>query len=62
MENIENSDILKAELKSILAYKAKEGATFQDVQGNLQKEYKFFLTKNKIYNHMVAYAHTHLQQ
>lgn len=35
MENIENNDVLKAEIKSILAFKAKDGATYKDVKGKL---------------------------
>lgn len=35
MENIENSNVLIAEIKSILAYKAKEGASYRDVKGKL---------------------------
>ncbi|XP_037038002.1 maternal effect protein oskar-like [Bradysia coprophila] len=41
MENIENADILKAEIKSILAYKSKDGATFQDVKD----EYAYLMGK-----------------
>lgn len=41
MENIENAAILKAEIKSILACKAKDGATFRDVKGITQ-----FLVRN----------------
>lgn len=37
MENVENTEILKAEIKSILAYKAKDGATFHDVKGKSAK-------------------------
>lgn len=43
MENIENADILKAEIKSILAFKSKDGATFEDVRGKMKIEIK----KNK---------------
>lgn len=37
---MENINILKAEIKSILAVKAKEGATFQEIKGD-KKNYKF---------------------
>lgn len=40
MENIENADILKAEIKSILAFKSKDGATFEDVRGKMKIEIK----------------------
>lgn len=33
---MENIDILKAEIKSILAVKAREGATFEIIQGNFK--------------------------
>lgn len=35
MENIENSSVFQAEIKAILAYKAKDGATYLDVKGKL---------------------------
>lgn len=37
---MENIDILKAEIKSILAVKAKEGATFRDIKGNFKGQNK----------------------
>lgn len=41
MENMENADVMKAEIKSILAFKAKDGATFQDVKD----EYAYLMGK-----------------
>lgn len=35
---MENTDILKAEIKSILAVKAKEGATYQDIKGKFERK------------------------
>lgn len=34
---MENTDILKAEIKSILAVKAKQGATYRNIKGIIDK-------------------------
>lgn len=48
MENIENIDVLKAEIKSILAFKAKDGATFTDIKGKFWNEELNISTKAKV--------------
>lgn len=50
MENIENTDILKAEIKSILAFKSKDGATFEDVKGKMKIEMR---TSDTLNNRMI---------
>ncbi|KAJ6649716.1 Maternal effect protein oskar [Pseudolycoriella hygida] len=53
MENQENADILKAEIKSILAFKAQNGATFSEVKD----EYAYLMGKEMNFNSSSEFIH-----